>query len=124
MDDISLKQSETVMKTVKIVQEASSGQKLHTAENRGKDATRGIARPIPEKRRSAQLKKLVNQANLKAGVYNVKIKFQINTDGQQPTILVVDKESGKIIRKIPAHEMSDLSSKMEKYVGTIFNGRV
>ncbi len=121
MDDISLKQSESVVKTVKMVHENSSGS-VHIREG-----TKNVksASDDPDKKTGPQnLAKLVNQANLKVGTYNNKIKFQLDNDGQPPTILILDKETGKIIRKIPSDEMSDLNSKMEKYVGTIFNGRV
>jgi len=67
---------------------------------------------------------LVNQANLKAGTYNNKIKFQIENDGQPPKILILDKESGEVIRKIPSDEMENINNKMEKFIGRIFNGRV
>lgn len=122
MEDISMKQSNAALSGMRIVQEASSGTRLHKNMESGSSKANDTRKKIDSSPR--HVKGLVHQANLKAGTYNGKITFQLEKDGQPPKILVLDKESGKIIRKIPSDELESINSQMEKFIGTIFNGRV
>ena len=76
MDDILVKQSDAALSAVKIVQENSSGTRLHNrAETTGPRSTDARQQ---ENNSPNHLRILVNQANLKAGTYNNKIKFLNN----------------------------------------------
>jgi len=120
MDDILMKQSTAVSNDSKMIQNNSVRTKNHNRVA-SPNATDKSSRRMED---TSHLKNLVHQANIKTGTYNNKITFQLGKDGNTPKIIVLDKESGKVIRQIPSVEMEKIKSQMEKFIGTIFNGRV
>ncbi|MCB0281012.1 MAG: flagellar protein FlaG [Calditrichae bacterium] len=72
----------------------------------------------------ADLDKIIEHANKVAKTANKEINFQVNEQGEPPTIIVTDKQTGKVIRQIPSEEMMRLSDRMDEFIGLIFNGRV
>jgi len=65
----------------------------------------------------------VEKANQMADASNKEITFELDEKGDTPTIIITDKESGKVIRQIPTEEMIRLSDKMEEFVGMIYDER-
>lgn len=53
--------------------------------------------------------------------FSTKVGFSIDPESKQLTIIVTDKETGKVIRQIPAKEIVDLKGKMEEITGIIFD---
>lgn len=73
---------------------------------------------------TADLDKIIENANKVAKTANKEINFQVNEQGEPPTIIVTDKQTGKVIRQIPSEEMMRLKDRMDEFIGLIFNGRV
>ena len=53
--------------------------------------------------------------------FSTKIGFSLNEKNGGVTIIVTDKDTGKVIRQIPAKEVLDLNRKMEEIAGIIFD---
>lgn len=93
------------------------------------DIEEKAAKQEPEKGKSKDTVSSVNTSDLVKEVnqhvenFSTKIEFSYNPDKKQSVIIVVDKESGDVIRQIPAEEMVGLVEKMEEISGIIFNRR-
>lgn len=70
------------------------------------------------------LEEIVSRTNKVASAYNNQISFEIAEQGDPPVVVIKDKESGEVIRQIPAEEMVNLNRKMRDLVGMMFNGRI
>ena len=56
---------------------------------------------------------------------NIKIAFSTyGEENRKTAVTVSEKETGKLIRKIPSEELQRLHVKMEELAGMIFNGMV
>jgi flagellar protein FlaG len=56
---------------------------------------------------------------------NVSLSFsRYGNKGEEISVIVTDKDTGKVIREIPPKEMQDLYMKMGELVGLIFNHSV
>jgi len=53
--------------------------------------------------------------------FSTKVGFSLDPESKQLTIIVTDKETGKVIRQIPAKEILDLNKKLEEITGVIFD---
>lgn len=56
---------------------------------------------------------------------NINIAFSTyGTKNEKIAVTVTEKETGKVIREIPAEELQRLSSRMDELMGMIFNDQV
>ncbi len=55
---------------------------------------------------------------------NVQLNFKVDNQTKETVVQVVDRESGKIIRQIPTHNLQNLRQKLEELRGIMFDGRV
>lgn len=46
---------------------------------------------------------------------NRELKFQVDNEGGDPIVIIIDKESGDIIRQVPAQELLDINESLAKY---------
>lgn len=70
----------------------------------------------------AQVKQMVEQMQSHLDSMNVSLQYSFYGDsGEKIAVKVVNKETGDVIREIPSKEMQDLSARMSKLVGMIFN---
>ncbi len=53
--------------------------------------------------------------------FSTKVGFSLNEENDGVTIIVTDKDTGKVIRQIPAKEVLELNRKMEEIAGIIFD---
>lgn len=53
--------------------------------------------------------------------FSTKVGFSVNSDSDEVTIVVTDKDTGKVIRQIPAKKILELNRKMEEIAGIIFD---
>lgn len=93
------------------------------------DIEEKAAKQEPEKDKSNDAVKsistsdLVKEVNQHVENFSTKIEFSYDAAKNKSTIIVIDKESGDVIRQIPAEEMVGLVEKMEEISGIIFNRR-
>ena len=67
------------------------------------------------------LSKTVNDLNQQMDLLNTNITFGYNDKINQMFINVIEKSTGKVIRKFPTEEAMSLSEKMREIVGIIFD---
>jgi len=67
------------------------------------------------------VKSAVHKMNDYVERFSTKVGFSINEENDEITIIVMDKDTGKVIRQIPAKEVLELNRKMEEIAGIIFD---
>jgi len=72
----------------------------------------------------ADLNDVIKRTNKVASVYNNQITFEVVDEGDPPVVVIKNKESGEVVRTIPAEEMVKLNRKMQDLVGMIYNGSI
>lgn len=77
-----------------------------------------------DKETTVDAQSVVHEVNKIVERFSAKVSFSIDPDSKKTMILVTDKETGAVIRQIPAKEMLDLMKKMEEIAGIIYSGRV
>ncbi|WP_041957406.1 flagellar protein FlaG [Sulfurospirillum arsenophilum] len=67
------------------------------------------------------LSETVSELNKQMDLLNTNITFGYNDKINQMFINVIEKSTGKVIRKFPTEEAMSLSAKMKEIVGIIFD---
>jgi uncharacterized FlaG/YvyC family protein len=71
---------------------------------------------------NAQVKQMVEQMQTHLDSMNVSLQYSFyGVRGEKVAVRVVNRETGEVIREIPAREMQVLQTKMSELVGMIFN---
>jgi flagellar protein FlaG len=68
-----------------------------------------------------ELQHLTEQLNKEMSPLNPDIKFQFNDKVEELVVNVIDKNTDKIIRKIPSDEALKIMEKMRELVGALFD---
>ncbi len=63
------------------------------------------------------------QNNLRV-LHDVNLQFTVHQATGQVIVAVTDRESGELIREIPAREMLKLSAKLEEMMGLLFDQKI
>lgn len=74
----------------------------------------------PQKK-SQNLDEAVEKLNKTALIFDRSLRFQVHKQTSETMVSVVDMNSDKVIREIPAKEVLDLVSRMHDYMGMIFD---
>ena len=80
-------------------------------------------KPKKEELTTEAVKSAVIEMNNLVEKFSTRIGFSVDAESKQMTIIVTDKETGKVIRQIPAEDIMDLNQKMEEITGIIFDER-
>jgi len=73
---------------------------------------------------SEQVQQMVDEMQSKIDSMNVSLTFSRYGDGgEKVAIVVANKDTGKVIREIPAKEIQSLYAKMSELAGMILNGK-
>ncbi|AJR09565.1 hypothetical protein C9J03_02730 [Photobacterium gaetbulicola] len=46
---------------------------------------------------------------------NRELKFEVDNEGGDPIVIIIDKASGEVIRQVPAQELLDINESLAKY---------
>ena len=46
---------------------------------------------------------------------NRELKFEVDNEGGEPIVIIIDKDSGDVIRQVPAQELLDINESLAKY---------
>jgi flagellar protein FlaG len=100
----------------------------------GSSGTASAPRPVNESSRAGQamgggapaspteVKQVVEQIQGQLDSMNISLQYSVYGDNDNKiAVKVVDRDTGKIIREIPAREMQALQEKMSELVGMIFD---
>ena len=70
----------------------------------------------------AEIKQMVEEMQSHLDSMNVSLQYSFyGDDGEKVAVIVVNRETGEVIREIPSKEMQALQTKMSELVGMIFN---
>ena len=97
---------------------------LETASVRETEKTSEASKAAPEhlsKEGENTLTKTVNELNQQMDKLETNIAFGFNDEISMLYVSVMEKRTGKTIRKIPTEEAMELSAKMKEIVGIIFD---
>ena len=73
---------------------------------------------------NAQVKQMVEQMQSHLDSMNVSLQYSFyGIEGEKVAVIVVNRETGEVIREIPTKEMQALQTKMSELVGMIFNDK-
>jgi flagellar protein FlaG len=71
---------------------------------------------------NAEIKQMVEQMQSQLDSMNVSLQYSFyGTRSEKVAVQVVNRETGQVVREIPAKEMQVLQTKMSELVGMIFN---
>jgi flagellar protein FlaG len=71
---------------------------------------------------SEAVKQMLEQIQSQLESMNVSLSFSTyGANGSDVSIVVTDKDTGKVIREIPAKELQNLYTKLGELIGLIFN---
>jgi len=100
----------------------------------GSSAAPSMSRPVSESPQSGQapaaeasvshedVKQVVAQMQGQLDSMNISLQYSVYGDKDDKiAVKVVDRDTGKVIREIPAKEMQALQDKMSELVGMIFD---
>ena len=75
---------------------------------------------IPEKQR-AKVEDAVDKLNKASLIFDRSLRFQIHSGTKETMVSVVDMNNQHVIREIPSKEVLDIVSRMNDYLGMIFD---
>ena len=71
---------------------------------------------------SEAARQLAREVQLQMESMNISLSFSTyGKKGEDVSVIVTDKDTGKVIREIPPKEMQDLQTKIGELIGLIFN---
>jgi len=68
-----------------------------------------------------KLQDALDKVNKTAVIFDRSLRFQIHDKMHEAMVAVVDMKTDKVIREIPSKEVLDFVSKMQDYLGLIFD---
>ena len=70
----------------------------------------------------AEVRQMIAEVQEQIDTMNVSLSFSTyGEQGEHIAVIVAEKETGEVIREIPAKEIQDLYRKMSELTGVIFN---
>ena len=73
------------------------------------------------KKQAEEIQEAADKLNKTSVIFDRSLRFKVHTKTNETMVSVVDINSDKVIREIPAKEVLDLVSKMRDYLGMIFD---
>jgi len=77
-----------------------------------------------EKNSDVDLKKLTDELNSKAKDSHLDVSFAYDKELNKVYINVIDKDSGKVIRKLPSEEAMKFAKSIKESIGKLLDRRV
>jgi flagellar protein FlaG len=111
--------------TSKQVETATAPKVANTTQTRQVEQTNSTVNtmrdPQDKTKVAENLKSTVKELNDQMDKLDTNVKFGFNDEISLMYVNVMEKSTGKTIRKIPTEEVMDLSAKMKEIVGMIFD---
>ncbi|MGR5066255.1 flagellar protein FlaG [Photobacterium sp. DNB22_13_2] len=97
--------------------DVSSTQKHSQTSNQAEQplATDKLAKPQDEATKPQLDEALAEKMAMYFQNVNRELKFQVDNEGGDPIVIIIDKESGDVIRQVPAQELLDINESLAKY---------
>lgn len=107
--------------TSKQVEAATTPKVANTTQTRPVEQSNETSKVKDGNEQSKDLNQTVNELNEQMDLLETNVAFGFNDKIDMMFVNVMEKSSGKTIRKIPTEEAMDLSEKMKEIVGMIFD---
>ncbi|MDE5591846.1 MAG: flagellar protein FlaG [Helicobacter sp.] len=111
-------QDTQIQESVQIANTQNSSLKVQQRQIEKSQETQAV------EERKQQLNELAQQLNKELSPLNTNISFGFNEDIKGMYVSVTEKNTNRLIRKIPSDEAMELMAKMREIVGIIFNKEV
>jgi flagellar protein FlaG len=98
-------------------------RKLENSQEMQKDKQDEEVQKKQKEMTKEELQKLTEQLNKEMAPLNPDIKFQYNDKVNELVVNVIDKNTDKVIRKIPSDEALKIMEQMRKLVGALFDDK-
>jgi flagellar protein FlaG len=86
------------------------------------DVSRQVSAGIGATENKEDIKQMIDQIQSHIKMMNVSLEFSTyGNHGEKISVVVADKDTGEVIREIPAKELQNLYAKMSELAGMIFN---
>ncbi|TDA69428.1 MAG: flagellar protein FlaG [Clostridia bacterium] len=102
-------------KTTKPVVQETERVRIEAEEQR----ERQRQRPAGDFRQ--ELERSVRQLNQTSDIFNIRLRFKLDEDTGEIYVLVIDREEGRIIRRIPPDNILKTASQMQEMVGLLLD---
>lgn len=70
------------------------------------------------------LEKAVQELNQASDIFNIRLRFRLDEETGDIYVLVIDREEGKIIRRIPPENVLQTALQLEEMVGLLLDALV
>jgi flagellar protein FlaG len=98
-------------------------RKLENSQEMQKDKQDEEVKKHQKEMTKEELQKLTTQLNKEMEPLNPDIKFSFNDKVSELVVNVIDKNTDKVIRKIPSDEALKIMEQMRKLVGALFDDK-
>lgn len=68
-----------------------------------------------------QLRRAIRQLNLASDIFNIRLRFKLDRETGEIYVLVIDREKGEIIRRIPPEKIIQMAYQLEHMVGLLLD---
>lgn len=68
-----------------------------------------------------QLEKAVRQLNEATDIFNIRLRFKLDTETGEIYVLVIDREKGEVIRRLPPEKVISMAYQMEYMIGLLLD---
>lgn len=100
-----------------VVQEAEK-LRVQTEEERGRQ------RQAETGTGQQDLEKAVRELNQTAAIFNTRLLFKLDRENDEIYVLVIDREEGRVIRRIPPENVLRAALQLEEIVGLLLDALV
>ena len=101
---------------------ASSGSSTDAASTQSvQEKSTQITNDAKQKDLKQELMQLTEDLNKEINSLNINVKFGFNDKIDELSVSVYEKDSNKLLRKIPSDEAVSLMAKMREIIGIIFD---
>lgn len=100
-------------KTTKPVVQETERARVHTEEQGERQRPAGDFRQ--------ELERSVRQLNQASDIFNIRLRFKLDEETGEIYVLVIDREEGKIIRRIPPENILKTAMQLQEMVGLLLD---
>lgn len=68
-----------------------------------------------------ELLRSTRQLNLAANAFNFGLRFKLDREENEIYVLVIDREKGEVVRRIPPENVINLAAQMEYFLGLLLD---
>jgi uncharacterized FlaG/YvyC family protein len=100
----------------KMAAQANEMKKLQSSAKRAESAAAKLVQPVQQDDNQQLIEQVSNVVNEQLAPMNTSLRFQINDDTNEITVLIVDRDTEKVLHTIPAEAIKNIpAGKLMQY---------